>query len=92
MKSILENAEIMACYVEIDNYKFLIQNLSRELLKSQSLIEEKIDHVTGFKEVRLKNIKKEVIFYMEEIIRCKKIIEADCSSEEKVIQKLRRDL
>lgn len=81
MKDILESDEIFEAYARIDCCNWLIANQYRELQKSQSPIETIVDRTTGFADYKNLKIGEVIVELLDEVIECKKKIEADYSGD-----------
>lgn len=88
MKDIFESPEVMAAFAEIDMHYYFIEDMQKEWNKPLSPIEAAIDKATGYDVERIKKIKEKLIYALEQIIKNKKIIEADYSGDEKMLKAL----
>jgi hypothetical protein len=89
MKNILESPEVFEAYAQIDLMYFGLRNILKKIEFPRSPLEIMVDDATGFqKSQTTKNI-KDSIEIIENIIRCKKTIEAPIDSDEKLLNQLK---
>lgn len=90
MKNIIENSKVFEAYVRIDYCYWMIAGLIEQVVKLRSPIEETIDIACGYdmqKEFNKKRINSAIIL-IKEIIRSKKIINANYDNDETYLNKL----
>lgn len=85
MKNIFENGEVFEAYAKIDLLYYGLAELSEDLNIKRSPIVMAIDDASGYAAAKLKENKETAIDLIQQIIDNKKIIEADYSSEEKML-------
>lgn len=88
MKDIFESGEIFEAYAVIDLCYYGLQELQKELNKPKIPLYVMIDQATGFDKAQAKENKETAVELLEQIIKAKKIIEADYSNDEKMIDKI----
>ncbi len=86
MKNILENEKTFEAYAQIDYCYYMIGEINNKINKPLSPIEVAIDKTTGndSSEQEIKNL----IGLLKNIIKNKKIIEADYSGDEAMLNNL----
>jgi hypothetical protein len=89
MKNIFESPEVMAAYAQIDCCYFLIEEAAKRFDKPRTGIELMIDKATGYDKAIEKKFQEYIIELLEQIIDCKKKIEADYSGDEKFLDELK---
>ena len=67
----------------------MIGKINEELNKPVPSILKAIDIVTGYSEKDIRDKKMQLITLLEIVVRCKKLIEADYSADEKLIYKIK---
>jgi hypothetical protein len=85
MKHILESSETFTAYATIDMCYYELERIQKLLNKHNTPIERAIYDATGFS----KDLKEQCISVFEEMIKNKKIILADYSKDEEVLQQLK---
>lgn len=86
MKPIFESPEVFEAYAMIDFHNLMLVELAK--VEKRSPIEAMVDEATGYdKEVEKLRVTA-AIDSINEIIRCKKIVEADFSAEERLLEKI----
>jgi len=88
MKPIGESSDVFMAYSRIDFCYYGINEIYQEICKPRSPIEKMIDNVTGFADEKYKEQKEATIEMLKEIISSKKIVEADYSSDEELLNKI----
>lgn len=88
MKSIGESAEVFEAYARIDYCYYALQEIAFEKPKQLSPIELMIDKASGYDKAQQKEVFESVKSLFEEIIRSKKLIEADYSKDELALYKI----
>lgn len=88
MKNMFENEEVFQAYAQIDYCYWGIKELQKDLNKPRSPIEMAIDVATGYDKHVVKENKSAVIELLKTIIKCKKLIEADYSGDEKALNEI----
>lgn len=88
MKNILESPEIMGYYAQIDGCYYLIEKAKKEMDKPQSAINKAIDVATGYDKERIGKTRENIIELLEQVIDCKKKIEADYSGDNEFMNAL----
>ncbi len=88
MKSILENSECFEAYARIDFCYGMLDEIMKELSNPISPIERMIDNATGHGLNSVTKHRVDAIKLVEEIIRSKKIIEADYSVDSQTLDRL----
>jgi len=85
MKHAFESEETFTAYATIDAGYYMIGQIKKEFDMPKSPIISAIDKATGFDKKFTNDKAKELIVILEDIIEAKKIIEADFSSDEKLL-------
>lgn len=88
MKNIFESPEIFTAYAIIDYCYYMLDEIRKEKPKLRSSIEIEIDRVTGYTKHKNKETIKTAISLLKEVIKQKKIIEADYTNDEKTLKQL----
>lgn len=86
MKQILESRETFEAYARIDYNLYLLKKLFNEISRIKNPLEILVDKAVG---IEKKNISI-LLELFSEIISDKKLIEADYSSEEKIVNELKK--
>lgn len=89
MKNIFESLETFSAYAEIDLCYGGLKMLQEEISKPTTGINKMIDDATGFTEVKNKENRETAISLVERIIIAKKVIEADFSNDELILNQLK---
>lgn len=89
MKHILESEESFMAYATIDECYFLLKNQQKEFFKPRDGLTQMIDKATGHDAQREKESREYCIELMEEMIKHKKIIEADISHDLEFLKQLK---
>ena len=89
MKNLFESPETFEAYAIIDYCYYEIERINEELKQPLSPIEKAIDKQTGFDKARIKKYKEQTIDLIKEVIKCKKIIDADYSRDEKFLEEIK---
>jgi len=91
MKNIFENEETFEAVARIDYCYFMIGQINDEIdrmIRKATPIERAVDSVTGYREAKLDEYRKKLVEMAEEVIRSKKLIEADYSGDERFLHQL----
>jgi hypothetical protein len=88
MKSILENAKTFQVYARIDYCYYAIKQIAKTVVTPRSPIVKAIDKAVKYNPD--KENAKALIPLFKEIIKSKKIIEADYSKDKKMLKELIR--
>jgi len=89
MKNIFESLEVFSAYSEIDLCYYGLKMLQEEISKPIYGINKMIDDATGFTKVKNKENRETAIALVERIIAAKKVIEADYSNDELMLNQLK---
>lgn len=90
MKNMFESFEVFSAYAEIDLCYSGLKTLQEEISKPITGIDKMIDDATGFTKVKNKENRETIIALVERIITAKKIIEADFSNDELMLNQLKK--
>ena len=84
MKNMFENSEVFDAYATIDYGYFMINQINNNQ-KKRTGIEAAIDKATGYDKHLERQLAKELIPILEDIVAAKKVIEADYSQDEQML-------
>ena len=88
MKHILESADIFELYAQIDACYFLLDQNFKQLSQPRSSIEAMVDNVTGYGKDKHDKMVLESIELINQVIECKKKINAPYAGDEKFLHSL----
>lgn len=92
MKQIMESPEVFEAYAQIDLGYIALGMIEKKTTKPKAIIEQMIDDATGFSKAETKQDILDSVEIIENIIRCKKIIEAPFDKDETLLKKLKNIL
>lgn len=90
MKEMFESEEIFTAHATISAGYVMIQEYYKVLNQPRSPIDVAIDNATGFDKHRQQGIAKNIIVCLKDIIKAKKVIEADYSKDEEMIKAIKK--
>lgn len=92
MKNIVESPEIFAAYAEIDLNYYLLKDIYNKITQAANrpAIVKMVDDATGYTKEQNKENIENAIGCLENIITNKKIIEADYSTDEKMLFQIKK--
>lgn len=89
MKQILDSQEVFEAYAEIDLGYIALNIINKKIQETESPLEQLIDKATSKTKSQTADYIEDSIEIIENIIRCKKIIDAPFDNDEKVLNYLR---
>lgn len=92
MKQIMESPEVFEAYAQIDLGYIALRMIDEKTTKPKAIIEQMVDDATGFSKAETKQDILDSIEIVENIIRCKKIIEAPFENDELLLKRLKNIL
>jgi len=90
MKAIAESAEVFEAYAMIDYAYYMLKECQKKYFKPVAPIVQMADASCGYD--RTKEEAKTVIDFLELIIENKKIVEADYSGDENILNQIKQQL
>lgn len=90
MKPIFESKKVFQAYAEIDFCYFMLHEYSKKYFKAKAPIIEMVDSACGYN--RTKEEAKVTMGYLKQIIKCKKLIDADYSGDEKTLNEIKEQI
>lgn len=92
MKELNESQEIRDVYNRIDLFYLEIEKAKAyydKIFKNRSDFDKMLDRTTGFQQKKGKQLAKIMIRFLTQIIKCKKLIDADTFADQKVVDGLK---
>lgn len=88
MKPLFESPETFTAYATIDAGNYMLADLQKQITKVQSPIEKAVDRATGYDDAMNKYYYEQTVVILEDIIAAKKVINADFSGNEEILNQL----
>jgi hypothetical protein len=91
MKNRFESSKVFTAYATIEAGYYMMGRLERELdsIRPKNGIEAMIDEASGYGAAKTEEISKQCEIILKDIIKAKKVIEADYSKDEEMLTKIK---